>query len=381
MKKVLLFFITLGNIVVCHAQFVIDGKITGKDVNKIYLFYADSKGARKLDSSLVRNGSFRFSGDIKEPTISSLSTELNPRMDQANMATIVLEPASMKVMLSQDDFKNVIMTGSRSHTEYASVNDEIQKIRTRWKEVMDTLSAVNKRSNFEFQELKSWVLKPYNAEIDEVQSAFLKKNPSSYMAAYFLRMKAGELSADSLNRIFARFPLKVQQSSFGKAIAEELERKKKGIPGVVAPGIAKTDIDGKPLRLSDYKGRYVLLDFWASWCVPCRKGNPHLKELYAHYKSKGLEIIGISDDDRNHGAWHKAVADDGIGMWKHVLRGLDMEKRMRNEANPDDLSEAYGIRTLPTKILVDRNGVIVGRYSGGSEDDAALDAKLAEVMP
>ncbi|GEP94693.1 TlpA disulfide reductase family protein [Chitinophaga cymbidii] len=381
MKKALLLFFILGNVVVCHAQFVLDGKMTARNINKIYLSYTDSKGARKSDSSLVRNGSFRFSGDIKEPTISMLSTALNARMDQANMATIVLEPAAMKVTIGQDDFKNVMVTGSRSHAEYASVNDQMQKIRARWQVVMDTLSAVNKRSNFAFQELKNWVLKPYNAEIDEVQNSFLKAHPTSYMAAYFLRVKAGELSADSLNKIFARFPLKVQQSSFGKAIAEELERKKKGVPGVVAPAIAKTDIDGKLLRLSDYKGKYVLLDFWASWCLPCRKGNPHLKELYAHYKSKGFEIIGVSDDDRKHDAWRKAVADDGIGMWKHVLRGLDMEKRMRNESNPDDLSEAYGIRTLPTKILIDRNGVIVGRYNGGSEDDAALDAKLAEVMP
>ncbi|RYG08102.1 MAG: TlpA family protein disulfide reductase, partial [Chitinophagaceae bacterium] len=138
------------------------------------------------------------------------------------------------------------------------------------------------------------------------------------------------------------------------------------------------DIGGKPLSLADFKGKYVLLDFWASWCVPCREGNPHLKKLYAQYKNKGLEIIGVSDDDSKPYAWKAAVAQDQIGMWKHVLRGLKRVGDTYDRTN--DISENFGIHTLPTKILIDRNGKIVGRYGGGGESDEAMDKKLAEIF-
>jgi glutathione peroxidase-family protein len=112
--------------------------------------------------------------------------------------------------------------------------------------------------------------------------------------------------------------------------------------------------------------------------VPCRKGNPHLKDLYHKYKSKGFEIIGISDDDNKPEAWKKAVEKDGIGIWKLVLRGL---KRTQNGYDDSgDISHNYGIHTLPTKILIDPKGMIVGRYGGGGEDDNAMDKKLEEIF-
>ena len=137
-----------------------------------------------------------------------------------------------------------------------------------------------------------------------------------------------------------------------------------------------TDIDGKPFRLAGLRGKVVLLDFWASWCAPCRASNPHLKELYAEYKDKGFEIVCIADDDSNLEAWHKAIEKDGIGAFRHVLRGLKWK-----DGKPDksaDISEHYGIHFLPTKILVGKDGMIVGRYGGGEEEQ--LDAKLAEIF-
>ncbi len=110
----------------------------------------------------------------------------------------------------------------------------------------------------------------------------------------------------------------------------------------------------------------MLLDFWASWCVPCRKGNPHLKALYAQYKDKGIEFIGISDDDSNPAAWKKAVAKDDL-PWRHVLRGMDRNLMRAGKTSDKDISEKYGIHSLPTKILINPEGMIIGRY--GSEGD------------
>ena len=102
--------------------------------------------------------------------------------------------------------------------------------------------------------------------------------------------------------------------------------------------------------------------------------------LYSLYRDKGFEIIGVSDDDRNHEAWKNAVDKDGIGVWKHVLRGFDLDKRMKGEKNPFDISEKYGIATLPTKILVDPDGRIIGRYGESIEDVEAMDKKLSTIF-
>ncbi|MCG2616719.1 TlpA family protein disulfide reductase [Terrimonas sp. NA20] len=112
---------------------------------------------------------------------------------------------------------------------------------------------------------------------------------------------------------------------------------------------------------------YVLIDFWGSWCLPCRKGHPHMIDLYEKYRNKGLEIVGVAADDNTQDAWRKAIVDDKL-PWKQVLPG-------RN--TPTDPSVPYGISSYPTKILVDRSGKIIGRFE---EDMSALDKLLSDLL-
>ena len=157
---------------------------------------------------------------------------------------------------------------------------------------------------------------------------------------------------------------------------KDIESLRLGVPGTEAYAFAATDINGKEFRLAGLRGKVVLLDFWASWCAPCRASNPHLKELYAKYKDKGFEVVCIADDDTNPDAWRQAVEKDGIGAFHHVLRGFKMADGVQDHSA--DISEHYGIHFLPTKILVGKNGMIVGRYGGGEVEQ--LDAKLAEIF-
>ena len=124
-----------------------------------------------------------------------------------------------------------------------------------------------------------------------------------------------------------------------------------------------------------------MLDFWASWCVPCRKSNPHMIELYNKYKSKGFDVIGIADDDGKIAVWNAAVTKDGVGIWHNILRGLNMDMIMKHINNPDDLDERYGIASIPTKILIGPNGKILGRFGdsyGGTEED--MDKMLKSIF-
>ena len=358
-------------------QFVLQGKILNQDEGLVYLSYINKDGERVRDSVGLRNGLFEFKGAIKEPTIASFMGRVQSRsMDDPNYTTVFLEPSTMKLTAKAGQLKSAKMEGSKTQSEYEIIQSKLEKISARWQVVMDTLSAANKRSNFEYQELRSWVLKPYFAEVKELNLDFFDKYPASYATAYRLRFMLRELTTDSIKLFYDRFPEKLKSSEYGKSIIAELEKRKVGVIGSMANNFTASDINDNKISLSDFKGKYVLLDFWASWCLPCRKLNPHLKELYARYKDQGFEVIGVSDDDRNPNAWRKAVADDAL-PWRHVLRGFKMI-----DGKPDlskDISAGFNISSLPTHVLIDPSGKIIGRY-GEDDPHDLLDKKLATIF-
>lgn len=358
-------------------QFFLNGRLKGENSGMMYLYYSNSQNAREKDSAVITNGKFSFKGKINEPTMAYLALkEETETRDQNHSTSFFMEPAMMTVVLPLNKFGDAKFTGSKSQNEFAVLQGKKQKVEEQWKIVMDTLSQVNKRSNVEFQKLKDWVLTPYEAEAKEIDLAFFAAHPQSPVTAYMLRFYVSSLSLDSLQMYYDKLGKKLQLTHDAKDLANEIQMLRGGSPGSMAKDFTTIDINGDKLTLSDFKGKYVLLDFWASWCVPCRAGNPHLKDLYAKYKDKGIEFIGVSDDDSKPEAWHKAVEKDGL-PWRQVLRGLDMGKLMKNEPNPRDISEKYGISSLPTKILIDRSGKIIGRYS---EEAGPLDAKLKEIF-
>ncbi|MBE7169448.1 MAG: AhpC/TSA family protein [Williamsia sp.] len=361
--------------------FTLSGKVTNLQQGWVYLRYPDASGKNVYDSAALQNGNFSFNGTVPGPVMASLSGKMVSRsMEDPNFTSFFLEPGQLRVEVADQAFKDARVTGSPAQKEYESLWSQQMELRKRWKVVMDTLTAVNKRSNVEYQELKAWVLAPYFAEANEMQARFIRSHPASYVTAYLLQYDR-ELPTDSLRKIYAAFPQKVQQSVYGKNISTELEKRKIGVPGAVAAAFTTTDINGQALSLADFKGKWVLIDFWASWCVPCRKGNPHLKELYAQYKDKGFEVIGVSDDDRDHAAWKQAVEKDGL-PWKHVLRGVKMTRNGEqvNVDRSNDILDYYNVSSLPTQILVDPAGKIIGRYSEGSEEQASLDKQLQTIF-
>lgn len=219
---------------------------------------------------------------------------------------------------------------------------------------------------------------PFRQRITEIDSIFIRENPDSYLSPYLMRFMISGRPLPEIEDMYNSLSKKVQNSAYGQEIGETIASLKAGSPGQPAFVFTSTDIDGKPISLSDYQGKYVLIDFWASWCVPCRRGNPHLIELYNRYNDKGFEIVGIADDDRNPDAWRKAVEQDQIHIWRHTLRWLKMTNGQYDHS--DDISQHYGVQTLPTKILVDPDGIIVGRYTSGAEADKELDAQLEQIF-
>jgi len=350
------------------------GHIKGQDDGSLVLMYPNANGIFTRDTAAITNGRFAFTVQITEPVLASLSGKTKSRsIDDPNFTGFFIEPSKKLIIeLTADHFKDITVKGSAVQDLYSKLIRSKKKIAEKYQQQLDSLRT--EKDQEKNAEIKAR-LAPYFAELDQEDYRFFKAHPSSFVTAYMLRFHVAELSPDSLEGYYNRLGTEIQRSAYGRYIAEEIIKLRRGSPGSRAQDFVVTDINGNRLALSDLKGKYVLIDFWASWCVPCRKGSPHLKELYEKYKSKGFEIIGVADDDRATDAWRNAVAKDGTGLWRHVLRGLQYKNG--NYDHSTDINEKYGIYSLPTRILVDQNGIIIGRFG---EKEEELDKMLNRIF-
>lgn len=364
------------------APFTLKGKLT-QPVDSVILAYKNAEGKLINDAKPVIDNQFVFTGTVSEIYSSRIlfknKDEVIPQKEYWNRnKEIYLEPGQLALSGDPTNLESLKLTGSVTQNELDLLNESIKPIREQMKPITDALSL--EKDHEKASEIRDQ-LGPFNDRIKKISYNFAINHPDSYVTLDMMRMYVSRMKIDSVKRIYSKLNPALQQTERGKTLVAEIKKISAGLPGSTAALFTATDIDGKSLSLAGFKGKYIIIDFWASWCVPCRKGNPHMIQLYNQYKDKGLTIIGISDDDRNHDAWKKAVEQDGIGIWHHVLRGLDMKLRMSNLPNPGDIAEQYGISSLPTKILIDPSGKIIGRYGDNNgQTDADLDTKLAALL-
>ena len=378
-------------------MFFVKGLITGARTTILRLSYTGDDGKLRKDSAVIKDGKFSFEGALQLPTMAYISGNTKSRSDEdPNTTSFFLEPAVIHIALKEDEFKKAVITGSNSQSEMAVLEQSLAPVLSD----MQGLSEKYTRANETYIKAKEDKLPdsvlnvmhenlasiregfdPFRQRIAVLNYSFFHSHPQSYVTAYNLRFYTGSLPLDSLEMFYNKLGTFVQQSNLGKLISREIQQLQAGAIGSKARNFVTTDLLNNKLSLSAFRGKYVLLDFWASWCVPCRKGSPHLRQLYSQYHSQGLEIIGIADDDNKLAEWKKAIAADSVSVWHHVLRGFDITKMQKGEDNPKDISNMFGVQSLPTKILLDASGVIVGRYDKNSpEEMLAMDKKIASLM-
>lgn len=378
-------------------QFDLKGKISGQDNGYIHIWYGDKNGKNVNDSCAIINGTFELKGDIAGPTMAYLYGNIKSQsVDDSNSTDIFIEPDAMQITLTANDFKHAVITGSKTQDEYVELEKEKQPVYDAMKPLDkafgDAIDKANeaKKNKADDKTIKDLNEKaaaihdkfdPYQVSLAAIDYKYFAAHPTSYVTAWELRFHTGTLPVDSLQLFYNNFGPALQQSAYGKIIASEIVKLRAGSAGSMAADFTANELNGTPLTLSSLKGKVVILDFWASWCVPCRHSNPHMIALYKKYHDKGLEIVGVASDDGHEDAWRKAVADDHVGIWHNVLDGYDRNKSMKGEENDKEIGNKYGIHSLPTKILIDRNGKIIGRFDdnpGGKEED--MDKLLASVF-
>ena len=192
---------------------------------------------------------------------------------------------------------------------------------------------------------------------------FIRNNPNSYIAIVELAEHYIWFDENETESIYNHFPASLKSNPYGRIIAQRLERGRDFRTGKPAKNFEKKDMNGKTVSLEGLKGKYVLLDFWGSWCGPCRESHPHLKELYEKYKNQ-VVFINVAQEntkDLNEARklWETAVKEDGL-TWPQILNNEGRERC--------DMIRLFNISAFPTKILIDPNGIVVARMVGGMID-------------
>ncbi|MDO5979684.1 TlpA disulfide reductase family protein [Flavivirga spongiicola] len=377
-----------------EGMYRINGTVNGLENGDIYL----TNFPNPTDTIKVVKGKFTLEKELKEVVGKvNLTKDASIKyMDSKLMISFFIEPSIMTLDLNYEDFSKSKLMGSKTQDEQYQLDEIRSKIAANYKAEQDAFETVRKKyddatkagaSEEELEAIKyedneaRGKLAPMWEEQGKVTLQFIKDNPKSFVSVQSLMFQLGHIQYDEAKAILDQFNPAHLKIGIGARLAKDIEDMRKGIPGALAGNFNTVDINGSPLKLEDFKDKYLLIDFWASWCVPCRKGNPHLISLFEKYNQKGLEILGVSDDDRDHDKWRKAVEKDQIGIWHHVLRGLEYDPETRRQINKHkDISNGYNISSLPTKILVNPDGVIIGRYGGGGGTDDDMDRDLAKLF-
>jgi len=345
-----------------NKAFILKGTVEGPNTEYVVLSYVDSSNVYVHDTLTVGNKSFFKKGYLDHTQLVSLTSNLTGEyMEDPNRLRFFLEPNEMEIALKEDQFPDTLITGSKSQIEYEQLAKEIKPYYEKLKLETDREKA---RKLF--------------AEVKNIKLKYAFNNPHSYVSAELINFHSRELPIDSIKMFYAGLDPNIKESSYGLDIQETIESYIL-IPfvdsGDVAPGFSSENSDGNVLSLNQFKGKTVLLDFGAAWCVPCKKEIPEVKRIFDKYHSKGLEIIGISSD-KDKTSWKENIKNEKLN-WHHIYVGLD------NIRENGSINVLYRVQAIPAYILIDENGIIIDRYRGADKNDKSLkdlEAKLETLL-
>ncbi|MDI9365987.1 MAG: TlpA disulfide reductase family protein [Flavobacterium sp.] len=337
-------------------------------ISYIYAIFLDGKTG--MDSAKVVNGEYYFKNITKATSLVTLFCKppyAKDHLKQKNMTYFLSEPTSIEV-ISSDSFSNTQVLKSVAHRDYAILEERRSKYSSQLSILYSNQSKYQPAELFRKTD-------SINTQLSRMYQTFMEKNPASLATPYALERYLFLISNNSTAKevafakaVFSKFT-KVQTNAYsGIKIKKKLASYDIKV-GIDAPNFIQKDTSDNFISLSKIrKNKYILIDFWASWCAPCRKESPNLKELYKQFNPKGFDIISVSlDSDKQK--WMSAIQADSLN-WTHVS---DLNYWKNNVAL------LYKVNAVPTKILIDKSGVIIGKYVG-IDNQQLLRKKLSEIF-
>ncbi|WDF64497.1 TlpA disulfide reductase family protein [Flavobacterium sp. KACC 22763] len=348
--------------------FTINGTIAGLDKGMVYLENTDEKGNKKIADSaqIQKDGTFTLAGKVSEPLLHTIKLK-----GEEYGAYFLLSNEEIKVEAKKDSIFKAKVTGATQNDIYKSFYDnefkKIQNIAGPIYKLSDSLTQGGKVKLTPEQQTamdKKW--KDLQSFADDLTDKFIRKNKDKIAGALVINDRIVSYGTpEQVKMYYGVLTPEIQKSIYGKQLKQAIDLNDKTAVGVTAPEFSQTDVSGKVVKLSDYKGKYVLVDFSASWCGPCRKENPNVVLAYKTYHEKGFDVLGVSLDDKKK-LWGKAIEKDGL-TWTHVS---DL-KGWQNEA-----AVLYGVKMVPTNYLIGPDGKIVAK----NLREAELQSKLKEIF-
>jgi peroxiredoxin len=383
MKKLFILVLILAHAVTFaqNGAYSIKGKV-GKVGKPAVAVFTNLTARTPLDTVYLKKGKFELKGTTETPFLASVTLYHNgfpapaeagsppPRtVPGREVFSFYVEPGDLQIF-AKDSLKNSAVKGSKLNDE----NKQLQEAMKSTDELKKKLQDLIRNSTREEQNTDAFE-KKYDAIYDElsgvqkkIQLAFIKEHPDSWLSLEQIRQAGGyQPDVNEIEPLFNGLTERVRNTKTGKEFAENLVKLHKTAIGQIAPDFTQNNPDGKAVNLSDFRGKYLLVDFWASWCGPCRQENPNVVKTYNEFKDKNFTILGVSLDRENgREAWLKAIEKDQL-TWNHVS---DL-KFWNNE-----VAKLYMVRAIPDNFLIGPDGRIVARGLRGDK----LREKLAELI-
>ncbi|WP_177733664.1 TlpA disulfide reductase family protein [Flavobacterium inviolabile] len=347
--------------------FTIIGEAKGVENDKMVIIATQSDlGPVSKDTVKVKDGKFEFKGKSEHPEFCFLRIQ-----DIGDMIPFVLENGKIKVEFVKDSVRNSRVSGTVTNDQFQKYNDESKVIYKK----MQTFQIANNQRMATAQQTNDTVtinslrkqFMVYQDQMNQKSEDFIQKHPDSFLSVMLLEnfVKFQSLPVDKIEKYYKLLTADAKNNQHGDTVKNFLAKQSAVEVGKMAPDFSAPNPEGKTVSLKESLGKVTIIDFWASWCGPCRAENPNVVALYNELHAKGLNIIGVSLD-QDAAKWKEAIAKDKLA-WTQVSNLKFWQ---------DPIAEQYNVKAIPQTFILDASGKIVAKDLKGAELKAKVLALL-----